>query len=137
MGKAFIVGGGRGYKGKLHFGGFPPVFECGSVWGRVVGLNSKATSFADSIDKMVGVSSPKSHTSLDSCIHDERFLKERLCMHGSYLISLISNENFLPVSVVNSIFAISADLSYQLDRVGEISMSFCSFGCKVKFSKRD
>jgi hypothetical protein len=31
-----------------------------------VGLNSKATSFANSIDKMFGVSSPKSHTSLDS-----------------------------------------------------------------------
>ena len=42
---------------------------CGSMWGRVVGLNSKATSFADSIDKMFGVSSPKSHTSLDSCMH--------------------------------------------------------------------
>jgi len=62
-------GWGKGYKGKLRFGGFPPVFECGSVWGRVVGLNSKATSFADSIDKMFGVSSPKSHTSLDSCMH--------------------------------------------------------------------
>jgi len=60
------VGGGRGYKGKLRFGEFPPVFEGGSVWGRVVGLNSKATSFADGIDKMFGVSSPKSHTSLDS-----------------------------------------------------------------------
>jgi len=53
---------------KLRFGGSPPVFECGSVWGRVVGLNSKATSFADSIDKMFGVSSPKSHTSPDSYV---------------------------------------------------------------------
>ncbi len=31
-----------------------------------MGLNSKATSFADGIDKIFGVSSPKSHTSLDS-----------------------------------------------------------------------
>jgi len=28
MYKLFIVGGGRGYKGKLRFGGFPPVFAC-------------------------------------------------------------------------------------------------------------
>ena len=63
-------GWGKGYKGKLRFGGFPPVFEGGSVWGRVVGLNSKATSFADDIDKMFRVSSLKSHTSLDSsCMH--------------------------------------------------------------------
>jgi len=37
------------------------------------GFECKATSFADSIDKMFGVSSPKSHTSLDSyvskCMH--------------------------------------------------------------------
>jgi len=64
-----IVGGGGGYKGKLRFGGVPPVFECGLVWERVVGLNSKATSFADSIDKMFGVSSPESLISLDSCMH--------------------------------------------------------------------
>ena len=68
-----IVGGGRGTRGNCASGGFPLFFECGSVWGRVVGLNSKATSFADSIDKMFGVSSPKSHTSLDSyvpkCMH--------------------------------------------------------------------
>ena len=54
---------------------------CGSVWGRVVGLNSKATSFADSIDKMFGVSSPKSHTSLDSCMHVCVCFS---CVHGHY-----------------------------------------------------
>ena len=50
-----------------------------------MGLNSKATSFADSIDKMFGISSPKSHTSLDSyvskCMHlteSKSSLKESL-----------------------------------------------------------
>ena len=70
---------------------------CGSMWGRVVGLNSKATSFADSIDKIFGVSSPKSHTSLDSyvpkCMHAYfRVLGIEICyghflFHSSHLPS--------------------------------------------------
>jgi len=52
-----------------------------------VGLSSKANSFADSIDKMFDVSSPKSHTSLDvyvsKCIHailvlNFQFIKDKL-----------------------------------------------------------
>ena len=35
--QGFHCGWGKGYKGKLRFGGFPPVSKCGSVWGRVVG----------------------------------------------------------------------------------------------------
>jgi len=57
----------------------PELFRVGGRGGGWV--LSKATSFADSIDKMFGVSSPKSHTSLDSYVSK--------CMHARHLFLFI------------------------------------------------